>query len=73
MQNLLANALRHTPPGGIISVAVRVAGAAAGDPVEVVIGDDGSGVEPEHLEHVFDLSTAPIARAVAIAAAPAWG
>ncbi len=48
-------------------------GAAAGDPVEVLIGDDGSGIEPEHLEHVFDLSTAPIARAVAIAAAPAWG
>ena len=54
VQNLLANALRHTPPGGVITVAVRGAGAAAGDSVEVIIGDDGSGIEPEHLEYVFD-------------------
>jgi signal transduction histidine kinase len=50
VQNLLANALRHTSPGGTITVAV----ARAGDEVQIVVSDDGSGIEPEHLDHVFE-------------------
>ncbi len=38
--NLLANAIRHTPPGG----RVTVSGRAAGDVVEVAVTDTGSGI-----------------------------
>lgn len=48
--NLLDNALRHTPPGGTVSVTAR----EAGDCVDVVVADSGEGIAPEHLEHVFE-------------------
>ncbi len=51
LQNLLSNALRHTPAGGSISV---VTGLAAGDCVEFAVADTGEGIAPEHLPHVFD-------------------
>lgn len=51
VQNLLANALRHTTPGGVITLHV----SAAGDnQVEITVSDDGAGIEPQHLPHVFD-------------------
>jgi two-component system sensor histidine kinase BaeS len=49
--NLVANALRHTPSGGSITIrASRVAGSA----VEIVVRDTGSGIEPALLPHVFE-------------------
>jgi two-component system sensor histidine kinase BaeS len=48
--NLLANALRHTPAGGTIEVAVR----RAGERVEVAVTDTGQGISAELLPHVFD-------------------
>ena len=51
LQNLLANALRHTPAGGTITVRVRPAGAEV---VHVVVADTGMGIDPEHLPHVFE-------------------
>jgi signal transduction histidine kinase len=50
LQNLLANALRHTPAGGSITVKTQ---AAAGT-VQLTITDTGEGIAPEHLPHVFD-------------------
>jgi two-component system sensor histidine kinase BaeS len=64
--NLIANALRHTPAGGRITIeAGRVDGRQAGDggsgrrampadQVEIVVGDTGSGIDPELLPHVFE-------------------
>lgn len=48
--NLFDNALRHTPPGGKISVLAR----DAGDGVEVGVADTGTGIPREHLHRVFE-------------------
>ena len=50
LNNLLANALRHTPAGGSITVTA----AAKQDSVEVVIADTGEGIPAEALPHIFD-------------------
>ncbi len=48
--NLLDNALKYTPAGGIVSVQVSVRGQA----VTVAVSDTGIGIPPEHLPHVFE-------------------
>jgi heavy metal sensor kinase len=48
--NLLDNAIKHSPEEAAIEVVVRRAGADA--VLEVV--DDGPGIAPEHLLHVFE-------------------
>lgn len=48
--NLVANALRHTAPGGTISL-----NALAGqDGVRLQVTDNGSGISPEDLPNIFD-------------------
>lgn len=49
--NLVANALRHTPPGGRIVVEAR---KRADDAVEVSVSDTGEGIAPKDLPRVFD-------------------
>ena len=48
--NLLANAIRHTPPDGRVMVSAR----ASGDAVEVAVTDTGTGIPSDLLPHVFD-------------------
>ena len=48
--NLLANALRFTPPGGRIEVTV----APAADEVVCYVSDTGPGIPAEQLPHVFN-------------------
>ena len=50
MQNLAANALRHTPPGG----TVRLGASRADGTVRLTVTDNGVGIPQEHLPHVFD-------------------
>ncbi len=50
LANLLGNALRHTPPGGQVTL-----GAARGDgDVVFTVADTGSGIAPEHLDRIFE-------------------
>lgn len=51
VSNLLANAIRHSPAGSKVCVAVCT--FAAGN-VEIEIHDQGAGIAAEHLPHVFD-------------------
>ena len=48
--NLLDNAVKYTPDGGMVTVSTeRVAGEA-----RLSVADTGVGVAPEHLPHLFD-------------------
>ena len=50
LHNLLANALRHSPPDGQVTLAV----AQTAGRVRLTVEDTGEGIEPQHLEHIFD-------------------
>jgi signal transduction histidine kinase len=50
IHNLLFNALRHTPEGGLVVGQ----GAVAGGFLELSVSDTGIGIPPERLEQVFD-------------------
>ena len=49
--NLLANAAKYTPPGGHIVLSLDVVDGI----VRIAVRDNGNGIEPALLPHVFDL------------------
>ena len=51
--NILNNAAKYTPRGGRIEVAVQT----QGEELQVRVRDNGAGIEPEMLRHVFGLFT----------------
>jgi signal transduction histidine kinase len=50
LNNLISNAVRHTPSGGRVEVRARRLSAG----VQVTISDTGEGIYPEDLPHVFE-------------------
>ncbi len=50
LENLIENALRHTPNGGQISLGFT----AEGEQVLVKVADTGRGIPENELEHIFD-------------------
>lgn len=50
LANLLDNALRHTPPGGEVSVAAR----ARDGVVVLTVTDSGEGIPADQLSHMFE-------------------
>src|SRR6185436_18844684 len=51
ISNLVGNALKFTPEGGRIEISCE----AHGDKVRFAVSDTGRGIEPEHLDKIFDL------------------
>lgn len=52
LANLTANALRHTPSGGRVRISARLDPAARRVVVSVL--DNGTGIAPDDLAHIFD-------------------
>ncbi len=50
LNNLITNALRHTPSGGEINVLARRTESG----VEVSVSDTGEGIQPDDLPKIFD-------------------
>jgi signal transduction histidine kinase len=50
LENLIENALTHTPSGGRIVVSL----AAEGNSVAIEVTDTGKGIAPEHQERIFE-------------------
>lgn len=48
--NLISNALKHTAPGGIITLRAEQNGGAT----NIVVEDSGSGIAPVELPHIFE-------------------
>ena len=48
--NLLSNALKYTPQGGLVEVGIK----SAPDHIEVFVKDTGNGIPPEDLPHIFE-------------------
>jgi PAS domain S-box-containing protein len=48
--NLLSNAVKFTPRGGTITVRLAVAGSL----LRLTVSDNGKGIEPAYLPHVFE-------------------
>ena len=49
--NLIDNAVRHTPPGGIVAVTAQ---AMADGMVQIAVRDTGEGIAAEELPHIWD-------------------
>lgn len=50
LSNIVSNAIRHTPAGGTVRVAV----SRSGDVIEVGVSDPGEGIAAELLPQIFD-------------------
>jgi two-component system sensor histidine kinase KdpD len=48
--NLVENAARYSTPGG----AIRLAAVRAGERVDLTVEDDGPGIHPDDLPHIFE-------------------
>lgn len=50
LQNLVSNAVEHSPPGGRIAVSLRRLASR----IELVVEDEGTGIDEESLSRVFE-------------------
>jgi signal transduction histidine kinase len=70
LDNLLANAVRHSPPGGTVTVEVGQGSGSDGGPlVRIAVRDEGPGIAPELHDRIFE----PFARGEGISGAAGLG
>jgi signal transduction histidine kinase len=50
LDNLLANAIEHSPQGGTVRVAVT----PCDEGIEISVADQGTGIPPEHRDRIFE-------------------
>ncbi|NGZ84184.1 heavy metal sensor histidine kinase [Duganella aceris] len=50
VNNLVSNAIRHTPAGGTVHLSARESDQG----VELAVSNTGAGIAPEHLPHIFN-------------------
>lgn len=50
VSNLLDNAISFSPPGGVVRLSLKRRGRVA----QLVVEDEGPGVDPAHLDEIFD-------------------
>ncbi|MBV1774206.1 PAS domain S-box protein [Burkholderiaceae bacterium DAT-1] len=50
VRNLVANAIKYSPDGGVVDLTIR----QVGDRIMLLVEDQGVGIPPEELEAVFD-------------------
>jgi len=50
LSNLLSNAMKFTPAGGLVNVALR----RLPDSIEIDVRDTGCGISEEHIPHIFE-------------------
>ncbi len=52
--NLVSNAIRHTPAGGVVIVCIRSEWSDSREQVIVEFTDTGCGIRPDQIDHVFE-------------------
>lgn len=55
VENLIGNAIKYTPDGGMIKIEARpIEMDGLGPAVEIMVADTGIGIDPEHHERIFE-------------------
>jgi signal transduction histidine kinase len=54
IENVVRNALKHSPNGGVVEVSVSDRANPAGEMIVISISDEGTGVPVEALDQIFD-------------------
>lgn len=55
LTNLMSNAIKYTPSGGAIYITMQIDDDEQGHRwAELSVEDTGSGIDPEHLSHIFE-------------------
>ncbi|WP_197460198.1 CHASE2 domain-containing protein [Sphingorhabdus sp. M41] len=52
--NLIDNAIKYSPDGGVVTIRIRVTGLDGQPFVSVAIADQGKGISPEMLDQLFE-------------------
>ncbi|MDR3122624.1 MAG: HAMP domain-containing histidine kinase [Treponema sp.] len=55
LENLVNNAIRYTPNGSVIRLAASLEDGRDGRVVQIVVSDNGPGIDEADLPHIFDM------------------
>jgi PAS domain S-box-containing protein len=54
IENLVSNAIQHSPKGGVVRVTAQPEGGADAGAISLVVEDQGPGVDAEDVAHLFE-------------------